>query len=61
MAFGEVEGETVVIILCDDADRLTPFSVIRLGVAGDRIVHIADCIKSPWVLEAAHSVTVGTA
>ncbi len=58
MALGEVEGETVVIILLDDADGLTPFSVVRLRVAGDRIVHIADYVKSPWVLEAADSVTV---
>ncbi len=47
MALGEVDGEMVVVILRDDADGLTPFSVIRLGVAGDRIVRIADYIKCP--------------
>src|SRR6202035_1195145 len=38
MALGKVDGETVIIILRDDADRLTPFSVVRLGVVGGRIV-----------------------
>ena len=58
MALGEVDGETVVVILRDDAEGLTPFSVIRLGVAGDRIVRIADYIKCPWVIEAIASVAV---
>jgi RNA polymerase sigma-70 factor (ECF subfamily) len=58
MALGDVDGETVVVILRDDADGLTPFSVIRIGVVGDRITRIADYIKSPWVLEAAGRVTM---
>ncbi|WP_158818544.1 RNA polymerase sigma factor [Methylocapsa sp. S129] len=58
MALGEVDGETAVIIMRDDADGLTPFSVIRLGVAGDRVVRIVDYIKCPWLLEAAASVAV---
>jgi RNA polymerase sigma-70 factor, ECF subfamily len=58
MALGKVDGETVVIILQDETDGLTPFSVIRVDVAGDRIVRITDYIKSPWVLEAAHSVSI---
>ena len=58
MALGEVDGEMVVIILRDDADGLTPFSVIRLTVSGDRIVRIVDYIKSAWLLEGADSVVV---
>jgi RNA polymerase sigma-70 factor (ECF subfamily) len=58
MALGAVDGETAVVILRDDADGLTPFSVIRLDVAGDRIVRIVDYIKCPWVLETAASVVV---
>jgi RNA polymerase sigma-70 factor, ECF subfamily len=58
MALGKVDGETAVIILRDDADGLTPFSLIRLDVAGDRIVAIADYIKCPWVLEAAEFIFV---
>jgi RNA polymerase sigma-70 factor (ECF subfamily) len=59
MALGEVDGETVVIIMRDDADGLTPFSAIRLGVAGARITRITDYIKCSWVLDAANSVAAG--
>jgi RNA polymerase sigma-70 factor (ECF subfamily) len=58
MALGNVDGETVIIILRDDADRLTPFSAVRLGVVGGRIVRITDYVKCPWVLEAAGSIAV---
>jgi RNA polymerase sigma-70 factor, ECF subfamily len=58
MALGGVDGETVVVILRDDVDGLTPFSVIRLAVFGKQIVGITDYIKSSWVLEAAGSVAV---
>jgi RNA polymerase sigma-70 factor (ECF subfamily) len=57
MALGEVDGETVVVILRDDLAVPMPFSFIRLDVAGGLIVRIADYIKCPWVLEAATSVT----
>jgi RNA polymerase sigma-70 factor (ECF subfamily) len=56
MSLGEVDGETAIIIMRDDADGLTPFSVIRLEVAGGRIVQITDYIKCSWVLAAASSV-----
>ena len=56
-----VDGETAVVILRDDADGLTPFSVIRLDVAAGRIVRIVDYIKCPWVLDAAASVTIAEA
>jgi RNA polymerase sigma-70 factor (ECF subfamily) len=56
MTVGKVDGETVVIILHDEDERLTPFSVVRLGVIGDRIVDITDYIKCPWILPAAASV-----
>jgi RNA polymerase sigma-70 factor, ECF subfamily len=58
MALGRVDGETVVLILRDDADGLTPFSVIRLAVEGKQIVGITDYIKSSWVLGAAGSIAV---
>ena len=58
MALGAVDGETAVVILRDDADGLTPFSVIRLEVAAGRIVRIVDYIKCPWVLDTAASVTI---
>jgi RNA polymerase sigma-70 factor, ECF subfamily len=56
MAVGAVDGETVVVILSDDADGLTPFSAIRLSVQGGSIVRITDYIKCAWVLQAAISV-----
>jgi RNA polymerase sigma-70 factor, ECF subfamily len=58
MTLGKVDGETVVLILRDETEELTPFSVIRVDVVSDRIARIADYIKSPWVLEAAHSVAI---
>ena len=53
MALGEADGETVVIILRDDSEGPVPFSAIRLKIAGDRVVGIADYIKCPWILETA--------
>ena len=58
MALGAVDGESVVVILREDAEAPTPFSLIRLGVAGGRIVSIVDYIKCSWVLDAAADVTV---
>jgi hypothetical protein len=58
MTLGRVDGEAVVIVLRDGADGLTPFSVIRVIVADDRISRITDYIKCPWVLEAAASVDI---
>jgi RNA polymerase sigma-70 factor, ECF subfamily len=57
MALGEVDGEPVVLIL-NENDRATPFSLIRLSIAGERVVGIADYIKTPWVLAAAGSVAL---
>src|SRR5208282_2122925 len=51
MVLGKVDGETVVIILQEETDVLTPFSVIRVDVAGDLIARITDYIKSPWILQ----------
>jgi len=61
MTLGEVDGETVVVILGDDADGLTPYSVIRLEVAANRVVGITDYIKCPWILAAAASVVTYSA
>jgi RNA polymerase sigma-70 factor (ECF subfamily) len=58
MALGNVDGEPVIIILRDDAGRLTPFSAVRLGVVGGRIVRITDYVNCPWVLQAAGSIAV---
>src|ERR1700733_8809544 len=61
MALGVVDGATVVVILREDDDGSTPFSVIRLDAASGLITRIADYIKCPWVLESAARVTVAGA
>jgi RNA polymerase sigma-70 factor, ECF subfamily len=60
MALGEVDGETVVVILRDDPQGAVPFSAIRVGISGGRITSIADYIKCSWVLETA-SLTLASA
>jgi RNA polymerase sigma-70 factor, ECF subfamily len=60
MTLGRVDGETVVIMLRDDADGLAPFSLIRLQIANGRVVRIEDYFKCPWILQAATTVAVGT-
>jgi RNA polymerase sigma-70 factor, ECF subfamily len=58
MALGSVDGATAVIILRDDTDEPTPFSVIRLDVDDGRVVGITDYIKCSWVLDAADFVSI---
>jgi RNA polymerase sigma-70 factor, ECF subfamily len=57
MALGEADGETVVVILRDDSEAPIPFSAIRIGIAGGRIISIADYIKCSWILDMA-SITL---
>src|ERR1051326_799218 len=58
LALGEVDGESVVIILRRGADTWTPHSVIRFDVSGENLTRIVDYIHCPWVLPAADTVTV---
>ena len=58
LALGEVDGESVVIVLQRGADAWTPHSAIRFEVIGQRIERIVDYIHCPWVLLAATNVTV---
>ena len=57
MALGEADRETVVVILRDDPQGAVPFSAIRIGLAGGRVISITDYIKCPWILKAA-SITL---
>ena len=57
MALGEVDGETIVVILRDDSEGPGPFSAIRVGIARGRVVSINDYIKCSWILETA-SITL---
>jgi len=59
MVLGQLDGETVVIILRASVDGWTPSGAIRFNVIGDRIKRIADYFKCPWVLQAAASIVVG--
>jgi RNA polymerase sigma-70 factor (ECF subfamily) len=58
LALGEVDGESVVIILRRGADTWTPHSAIRFTVVSEQIERIVDYIHCPWVLSAASSVSV---
>ncbi len=53
MALGEVDGETVIIILDDGPQGAVPFSAIRIGAANGKVVGITDYIKCSWILETA--------
>jgi RNA polymerase sigma-70 factor, ECF subfamily len=53
MALGEVDGETVILILRRDGSGLTPYSAIRIGVVGGSVVSVADYIKCAWVIDDA--------
>jgi RNA polymerase sigma-70 factor (ECF subfamily) len=58
MAVGQLDGETVVIVLSEAADGWTPTSVVHLDVVGDRVERIRDYLDCPWLLQAAASVVV---
>jgi len=58
LAFGELDGEPVLIILQRGADTWTAYSVIRMNVVRERIEGIVDYIHCPWVIPAAGSVSV---
>jgi RNA polymerase sigma-70 factor (ECF subfamily) len=53
MALGEVDGETVVVILRDDPQGALPFSAIRIGLADGKVTSITDYIKCSWIFETA--------
>jgi len=53
MQLGAVDGEVAAIILNAGEHPPTPWSLIRLSVAGGKVVRIDDYIKTPWVLRAS--------
>jgi RNA polymerase sigma-70 factor (ECF subfamily) len=57
MAVGQVDGETVLLVLHAGAAGWAPHWAVRLDYTGDRIVRIRDYLDCPWSLEVADSVT----
>lgn len=58
LAAAEVDGELAIVALRQYGDEWRPYSVARLQVTDQHIVHIADYAHCPWVLSAATSVVV---
>jgi len=61
LAVGAVDEEPAVVILQRGVDTWSPYSVVRLCVAGEKIEHIVDYAHCPWVISAAGSVMVDEA
>ena len=60
MALAEVDGELTVISMDQREGEWVARSLVRLDVADDRVVGIADYAHCPWVLAAADSVVIET-
>jgi RNA polymerase sigma-70 factor (ECF subfamily) len=60
LAVGEVDGESVVVILERDAGGMERQAVARLEWSGGRVTRIQDYVHCPWVVPAAISVAVGS-
>jgi RNA polymerase sigma-70 factor, ECF subfamily len=58
LTLGELEGESVIIILQRGADTWTAYSAIRMNVVGGRVEGITDYIHCPWLVATAESVSV---
>ena len=58
LAVGKVDGEPVVIVLKQDADKLTPYAMVRLQVANQRIEGIVDYLLCHWMIQAAASISL---
>lgn len=58
LALGEVDGETLVIVLRRDVDTWIPYAAVRLDITAQRIVRIVDYAHCPWMIPIATSVVV---
>jgi RNA polymerase sigma-70 factor (ECF subfamily) len=58
LAAGEVDGDTVVIVLERGADVWVPQAIVRVSIADQQVVSIIDYTHCPWVLSAATVVRV---
>jgi RNA polymerase sigma-70 factor, ECF subfamily len=55
-AVGEVDGETVAVVLQRGVDTWIPYSFVRFNVTDGRIDWIADYSHCPWIAPLAESV-----
>jgi RNA polymerase sigma-70 factor (ECF subfamily) len=58
LALGELDGETVVIVLRRDIDIWTPYAAVRLNVTAQQIDRIVDYAHCPWMIPIATSVAM---
>ena len=58
MEVGELDGETVLVVLHRRVGRWEPAHPVRIRAAGGVIARIADYYACPWVVAEATSVLV---
>jgi RNA polymerase sigma-70 factor (ECF subfamily) len=58
LTLGEVDGETIVIVLRRDTDTWTPYAAVRLNVTAQQIDRIVDYAHCPWMIPIATSVVM---
>ncbi len=58
MAVGEMNGETVLLVLHFGENGWKPAYPVRIKVANGVINHITDYYACPWVIPAADTVVV---
>jgi RNA polymerase sigma-70 factor (ECF subfamily) len=58
MVVGEVDGETVLLVLHQNGDSWKPAYPVRINAAGGTINRIADYYACPWMLSVAGSVAI---
>jgi hypothetical protein len=61
MALGEVDSESVVVILKHGTTGRTPMAPIRLTIQNDRVTRIAWYVHCPSILQTATSVLTADA
>jgi len=59
LSLGQVDGETLAIILRHDVDTWIPYAAVRLNVtAAQRIDRIVDYAHCPWMIPIATSLVM---
>jgi len=58
LSVGQVDGETLAIILRHDVDTWIPYAAVRLNVTAQRIDRIVDYAHCPWMIPIATSLVM---